>query len=399
MRHISFLVLFLAFLGISSNSLRAEDITTDILADRLSQSMTSWSGDVKFTVWLPNASEPVVYNVHMEQTPAVDGDKLSPCNYLIEWSAPTTTGVTQGFSAYYDGHHYRYRDERLQEYHMDWDSIPFLVKKMGSIKSKGVQESAQFANLLPLMIADNIRDMGQDPEYSVKIRQLSDGNISLKAVQTINDLDCQAIEYTFSPEYKILKSSTDTGMGTIAEQTLEAVWTPDGQSVVEEINEERLMAAYPEVFEKYRENNFRIENLPGTQLPSFSCPNVAGDRLTYVKGNGLNHITLIALLDPSTSSTSQVISDIRQAVAQLPYPADIIWAFTTTHADEATELTGTLTPDETLLLNARSLARDCGATALPVIIMCEKSGKVADVILGYNKTLTTDVIQKGYLLN
>ena len=61
-------------------------------------------------------------------------------------------------------------------------------------------------------------------------------------------------------------------------------------------------------------------------------------------------------------------------------------------------LLGRRVPGEHLLLNARSLARDCGASSLPVVIIAAPSGVVKNVLLGYNSDLSTVVLQSIALL-
>ena len=86
-----------------------------------------YEANASFNVSLPQSDKDVVYEVSLASAPA-PAATLSPCSYLTEWGLETPSGTVKGFSAYFDGHHYRYRNERLQEYHMDWDSIPFMSR-------------------------------------------------------------------------------------------------------------------------------------------------------------------------------------------------------------------------------------------------------------------------------
>ena len=56
---------------------------------------------------------------------AGSADPLAPCDYLTDWSLETPTGTVNGFSAYFNGHHYRYHNEPAGIPH-GWDSIPFM---------------------------------------------------------------------------------------------------------------------------------------------------------------------------------------------------------------------------------------------------------------------------------
>ena len=89
------------------------------LADALAAT-GPYSGQCSYEVLLASLSEPVTYEVKLQSTPA-PADTLSPCDYLIEWSLPTPSGEVSGFSAYFDGSHFRFRDKRLQEYHASDD--------------------------------------------------------------------------------------------------------------------------------------------------------------------------------------------------------------------------------------------------------------------------------------
>ena len=103
-------------------------------------------------------------------------------------------------------------------------------------------------------------------------------------------------------------------------------------------------------------------------------------------------------MDASTGFAKEMVSDLRSAVGALPYEADIIWAFVNNNIDAIEAIVPSLLPGEHLLTSARSLARDCGASSLPVLIMAGTDGTVADVVLGYNKDIPTVVIQKMALI-
>ena len=50
-------------------------------------------------------------------------------------------------------------------------------------------------------------------------------------------------------------------------------------------------------------------------------------------------------------------------------------------------------------MNGKSLARDCGAASLPVVIMTDSSGKVKNVVLGFNNELGKVVLQTMALVD
>ena len=73
---------------------------------------------------------------------------------------------------------------------------------------------------------------------------------------------------------------------------------------------------------------------------------------------------------------------------------DIIFAFVSNDIDAIEALTGAAREGEHILMSARRLARDCGVTATPVIIICDRDAVVKEIINGYNNALTDVVIQK-----
>ena len=108
------------------------------------------SANVRYEVLLPSAADPVAYDIELHYITAPNAT-LSPCDYLIDWTLPRGEKTSRGFNAYFDGNHFRYRDTKLQEYHSADDSMPFLTGR------GGVQRQAQFADLLPPLMAEQLR--------------------------------------------------------------------------------------------------------------------------------------------------------------------------------------------------------------------------------------------------
>lgn len=367
-------------------------------------SLGNFKASTVFEVWLPSAHDPVVYDVRLTEN-AAKADSLLPCEYLIDWHMDTPSGPVSGFSAYYDGHHYRYRGDRLQEYHMEWDATPFMPRRFGTSSGKGVQHTAQFADLLPSLISGNIKDMENDSNfiYSVHTDTLISGNRvrSIEGVRKTNGYD--GAEFTYIFDYvtgRPLSIELNNNPGSISEQlvTVKYSYADDGIHP-DTINERTLMALYPEIFEKCRESNFRIGNLPGQQMLSFTAPTVTGERYAHQRGEGFRVPTIIAILDTSTGDPRTLVSEIRQGIAALPFDAEIIWAFTSSNIDDIVETVGHEGRlGEYVLMNAHALARDTGVTAFPALILSEKDGTVKDIILGYNNDMSSLVIQKMALM-
>lgn len=360
--------------------------------DRLAN-LRDYQGRVTYSVLLPQAEDPVAYDITMWST-AADTDTLAPCRYLIEWTAERTGGT--GFAAYLDGSHYRYRDGRLQEYHMSWDSIPFIAG------NGGVQCNAQFADVLPQFLGRELGRLIDNPDFEhtfapdtiyngrhvaiIDGRMMYHGYVSKEAT------------YIFDPATLMpLTIELENNPGAISEQSVTIIYAANDSTPYAINSENDLIALYPDVFEKYRESNFRVENLPGTQLPTFTAPTPGGDRYTYHRGEQFDTPVVIALLDDAGANTAATIAALRDAAATSPAPFDIIMAFTTTDSERASEIAAPIARGETLLTGTRTLSRDCGVSSYPTLIYVDRTGHVADVTLGFNKDLANLVIQTAIL--
>ncbi len=352
-----------------------------------------YEANASFNVSLPQSDKDVVYEVSLASAPA-SGDKLSPCSYLTEWGLETPSGTVKGFSAYFDGHHYRYRNERLQEYHMEWDSIPFMSRG----NSVGVQGNAQFTDLYPCYIAKELAGMESDDRYMLDIKPdvTFDGKkaVEITAVMKVNDVTAMEKRFIFDASTMMpMRIDTESNPGQITEQSMLVSYHYPAEMHCPELSEESLMVLYPEVFEKYRENNFRIENLAGTQFPTFSLPTTTGERYTYHRGDSFAAPTVIAILDPSAGFNAELVEGVRGAVDRLPSQADVIWVFNSTNIDAIESVIPSIRPGEHLLMNGKSLVRDCGVASMPVVIMTDTAGKVKNVVIGFNKELGNIVLQ------
>ncbi len=358
-----------------------------------------YEAKANFSVTLPQSDKDVIYNIHLTSSPAPD-DTLAPCSYRTDWQLETPSGKVEGFSAYFNGHHYRYRNERLQEYHFEWDSIPFLLGG----KKDGVQTNAQFSDLYPGFIARELRSMTTDPHYSLKIEdsKIFDGKkaVEITALMTINDITAAEKKFIFDATSLLpLKIDTESNPGQITEQSVVVTYIYPQRMHCPDFNEKELAESYPDAFDKYRENNFKIENLAGTQLPTFSLPTTTGERYTYHRGNNFRAPTIIVLLDPTAGFNSEIVNEVRSAVDNLPVQTDVIWVFNSTNLESIETIVPSIKEGEHLLMNGRSLVRDCGAASLPVLIMADSKGKVRNVTLGLNKDLGNIVLQTMALLD
>lgn len=389
------LLISLTLAALTSMSCIASDTLTD-LANRLA-STQSFASHATYTVMLPSMPDDVVYSIDLFAH-TQSADTLAGMNYLIEWSLPTPSGISSGFNSYHNGNHFRYRDNRLQEYHFEWDSIPFQ-------RGGGVQRQAQFVDILPQSLSASLLEMAADPEqYPAEISKGKGDNgnttILVKATRQHDGLTVREITMTFDAETALpLRLEYENNPGAISEQTVTVTYSyPAHTDAPTDYSEESLIDRHPDTFERFRQSNFRIENLPGTPLPTFSLPTTTAQRYTYNRLSALASPTVIALIDPSTTNARATVDALRKAVDSLPMNVDLILAFTSTSHAAIDDVAGNARLGETLLMSARSLARDLGVTAFPSLVFVNRDGKIADVQIGFNKELSTVVIQKAALL-
>lgn len=378
------------FVLLAAMTTSAGDITP--LLDRMASTPT-YRARALYSVLLPSAEDEIAYTVDL-CSEAVSDDPLSDCDFLISWTLPTPSGLSEGFSAYSGGSLYRYRDQRLQEYHYSWDSIPFLTA------GGGVIGNTQFAELLPSRVARTIRELTESSAPIINTSAVYDGHeaVEITGVEERNNYVSRNYRFVIDKTTALpLLIDYENNPGSISEQTvtvkfLTAVKNPDS-----DFSEEALIEMYPEVFERFRQSNFRVENMPGTLLPQFSLPQSDGRRMTHHRGEQLASPVVIVFLDPEVATVAQTVRAVRNAVTSLPIAFDIIWAINSTNPSHAEAITGNGAPGETTLISARPLARDCGVNAYPTLLFVDRSGTIKSVQLGFNKELESIVIEKASL--
>lgn len=378
------------FVLLAAMTTSAGDITP--LLDRMASTPT-YRARALYSVLLPSAEDEIAYTVDL-CSEAVSDDPLSDCDFLISWTLPTPSGLSEGFSAYSGGSLYRYRDQRLQEYHYSWDSIPFLTA------GGGVIGNTQFAELLPSRVARTIRELTESSAPIINTSAVYDGHeaVEITGVEERNNYVSRNYRFVIDKTTALpLLIDYENNPGSISEQTvtvkfLTAVKNPDS-----DFSEEALIEMYPEVFERFRQSNFRVENMPGTLLPQFSLPQPDGRRMTHHRGEQLASPVVIVFLDPEVATVAQTVRAVRNAVTSLPIAFDIIWAINSTNPSHAEAITGNGAPGETTLISARPLARDCGVNAYPTLLFVDRSGTIKSVQLGFNKELESIVIEKASL--
>jgi hypothetical protein len=363
-------------------------------------SLRSFRAKVGYSVTLPSSEREVHYDIEVA-TEASTADSLMPVTYHLKWQVETPMGRADGFSAYFDGHCYRYRDNRLLEYHYQWDSIPFLTA------DGGVQRNGQFVNLLPCSLARELRSMLADTTYSVTISdskpsaEFATDCIEIRATQMINDLVGKEMEIVLdAADCRPLLVATLFNPCMPGEQEVVARYSyPASDCEVPAVSsEEELIALYPDTFEHCRVSNFSVENLRQRPLPGFALPTTTRERYLHQKGDDFASPTIIALLDPAVASTEQTIATLRQTIDRLPRQTDLILMFVSNDVDLIESLAGRLRVGETYLISAAPFARDCGVNAYPTFLLCDRRAVVADVIIGSSSQLAEQLLLNAALL-
>lgn len=356
------------------------------------ENCTPYNAEINYDVSLPMGTDEITYTLRLASSLAY-ADPLSKSNYLIDWTLNHDGNNSDGFLAYFNGNHYRYRDHRLQEYHFTQDSVPFLMKQ------GGVQSNGQFTELIPQSIGTQISHMKSDPTFAIHFTPdtLVDGEsrVAVTATQTVDGNVGQRfllVADRFSG--KPLRIVREYNPGLISEQTVTARFSyPDGQEMKAVTSEEELASLYPEEFEKYRDNGNRIEHMRGLPLPAFSLPTTTGERYTRQKEDSFRTPTILAIIDYDQSTATRTIEALRDAAGRSGGDTGLIFAFTGNNSDRIEEVAGQARANETHLMSARSLARSCGTEVFPTVLILRQSGKICNVLLGFNNNLIKDVIQ------
>ena len=73
----------------------------------------------------------------------------------------------------------------------------------------------------------------------------------------------------------------------------------------------------------------------------------------------------------------------------------LLHVFMSSRPDDVVDaIPGGVQQGETLLYGGRNVIREFGVTETPSIVIAGQTGRVVDVVVGYNKDLESDVIKK-----
>ena len=355
--------------------------TLESVADALA-GMAGYEATVTYAVTLPQADDDVVYTVDLQQPADAD-------SYLIDWSVESPSGPVEGFTAWFDGHFYNFRNRRLQEHHDQWDAP-------APAGTKARQDAAQFASLLPSRLARQLREIASSGSYTCTIASRGDEIIVEAARNAAGEPDAE-MRWTFdSATCAPREFYADYNPGSLTGQQVKADYSPARKPLIAPgtaLSEKILRALYPDAFGRYRESQFAIENLRGEPMPAFSLPDAAGGRLTRRADEPFENPTAVVIFDPEGTLSDELIAGVRNAIDRLPLTADVIWACTGKNPATASDSVGERRSGETTLTGAAALAVECGAAALPVVMVCGRDGRIRDLIIGLNNSLESDVMR------
>lgn len=376
------------------------------LIDRITTA--DYSATADFAVTMPQLPDDVVYTLNISQSSAPT-DTLCPAAYLVDWTITSRPGMEEpgpadkGFNAYFDGNFYSLMAERIRERHAADDPTAFARPSRG-----GVAVTSQFADLVPAFMADKLRGMLADDRYTVTAiaDTIVEGEPAVAILTrfiTGGSTGSEG-EYIFYPGETLTprRVTLENNTGSIGEQTITAKFARPQNSAASPAptDEDALIALYPDEFERFRTSDYRLETLPGRHLPAIAAPTASGGRYARTASEGLRAPTALVLLDARSEFTPEVIAAVRDGASQLPWAVDIIWAFTNTNPDHVAEVIHPDVNGETILTAAKAVARDCGASStLPAIVFVRPDGIVADILAGYNQSLSSDVVKKMMGIN
>ena len=384
---------FVSLILMSMTIVDVEAVTPRDVASNLT-AMGTFCGRATVEVQLPMSNDnEIKYSIDLLSIES-ENDSLSPVSYLIDWTLPTPMGVSHGFTSYFNGNLYRFRDGApLQEYHFDKNPDPFLVSAVP------VQKGVQFLDILPVYVGEEINNMLDDSTFTVRWWEDTVFNGSkvnvLKARRIVNDLEVGNWLIVLNPETdKPILVEKEMSPGSVGEQTVIVRYDECAFAKTLPLSEEQLVDLYPQEFSNFRQDSWKLERLVGKNLPGFSLPMSDGSRFSHSKGETLSSPSIFVFLEENLPSTPQFIEDLRQTVAALPFNVDIYWIFLSNRLDEIAETVGRTFPGEVVLTSGRNITKDFGVTVTPSTLLASRQGEVLEIIQGLNNDLQQIVIDK-----
>lgn len=352
-----------------------------------------FAAQCSYEVLLPSAPDTVKYTVDLDAC-AADADTLAPCDYIIDWTLRHDETESRGFSAYFAGHHFRFRNSRLQEYHAEESDTPFMPANT----AKGVQAQAQFADLLPYYIASRLETIAADTANTVTLDTLAQNRLRVSGTIRHRGYDISEFSYIIDSEGRPLSSDITTNPGQISEQNITVSYTPSASALCDSAPDiSTLTRRYPDAFGQYRSSTFSFERLPGTPLPKMAMKTTDGRRWTNNPGEPRPAILILGFITADNPSAPELMRRMESAIARIPVQCDVVWAFLDRDADLVSAIEAP--HNHTVTYNADASAAACGVGRdyTPVFAIVGRDGKVRDIIVGINQDFESIVIEKTLL--
>ena len=250
------------------------------------------AGKCTYEVLLPTLPDPVEYTVGFRSR-ATDNDTLSVCDYIIEWklpsrreyrkvSRPISAATTTAFPA--DA----CRSTTATATCNRWLRRRFL---------RGVQNQAQFVDLLPQNLGRLFVAMSGDSAYSYDISRVRSAGrdcLRIKGVRRVAGYDAQEFSYVLAADtYAPMEMELENNPGQVGEQTVTVRFSMSDTAADCDFTLEALMKRQSEAFEKFRDSSFSLEELVGEAIAEIALPTGNGGHYVHHRGEAMPATTVL----------------------------------------------------------------------------------------------------------
>ena len=330
----------------------------------------SVAADAEYKVWMPGASDPVVFQLNIVQAKE-DADSLSDVSFVIESrSSLDNTAGEKRFTAYVNGTLTTFASDRM------------TVLKGEELNRKKF-DNILFINTLPAFIGNYIESMANDTSnFKYSVIKENDAE-TVKGSQYMKGFLMRTFEYRFDKNGLPVSFEIVNNPDEPTEQIVSVKYSNVNVDVVGGIDDKYLKTRYPDDFARFHPDSLRPESFVDRPMPSFAFPEVDKKRISHVRGQSFRRPTIIVVLEPDES-----VPDIMRSMINAEKDFDLIFAFTGRDIRLIEELSGESDiSSKTVVYNGDALARDMGAKQLPLFVACSADGTVEKVATGFNKAI------------
>lgn len=375
------MVLWVVVLGAK----KQETMQNFLCSDRV-----NYAASAEVLVTLPITHQDVRYRVNVFSI-SNPSDSLLPVKYMVE--RVDTLGV-KSFEAYFDGNFYSFSGNKLREYHWAQDSLPFVDRMVKGRNVLGVHKSGMVSVLIPAIMRRELERIAADKRNKLFLDAdtvVGGENVSmLKVEEYLRGAPSRYMELVVDRDRKPSSYIVMSSPGAVGEQLLE-VGFKDIEGV-SEIDENVLIARYPQIFAKYRTNNYGAEALVGKSLPLFTLPSLSGER--YIWKGRFNVPTMMVFLRSGDGVNAETINAVKRASIELPLVTETLWIFMDKNMRGVADDMSGLAEDYTTLFNAERFAMQCGVVSTPMVILVDEGGVIRSVMAGYSPNLKAELMQR-----